>query len=208
MALSLDVVRSQLNASLSVTTGLSAADALCRTCVGLLDVDGVAVSAIFDGAPLQTVGSSSATSRRRDEYQFTFGEGPCLDAVASRRTVLVPDLDSAQEQRWPLYREALLTDGVRAVFAVPIRVTSVWVGALDLFRDRRGPLDGDALVAAMMAAEMASAPLLDLIAQTEADNDYEDASLGIVEHQNSPVTDMDRVKVYQGSGGPLWDVEG
>ena len=140
MTISFAAMRSELNAVVAGSPpGLSSADALCSTCVGLFGVDGAAVSVVLDGASTGTFGSSSSSSRRLDEYQFTFGEGPCLDAVASRAAVLVPDLDSPTEQRWPVFRSAVLDEGIRGVFAVPIMVTSMYVGALDLFRSRPGP---------------------------------------------------------------------
>ena len=203
MTASLDVMRSELNAAVSVgARGLAAADALCASCVGLFGVDGAAVSIVLDGASSGTFGSSDGDSRRLDEYQFTFGEGPCLDAVATRTEVLVADLDSPREQRWPAFRGALLDDGIRGVFALPIVVATGCIGALDLFRARPGPLEGDVLAGALLAAELASAPLLDQIveaqtlAEREAAADPDDAA----DDDGVESGEMDRVEVYQASG--------
>lgn len=203
MTSSLDAMRFQLSAAMSGSApGLSAADALCATCVVLLEVDGAAVSVVFDGASTGTFGSSSVDSRRLDEYQFTFGEGPCLDAVASKKAVLVPDLDAPQEQRWPMLRGALLEDGIRGVFAVPIMLTSVCVGALDLFRTRPGPLEGDALEGARLAAELACAPLLELIDQSGPDDDGDQDGTA-----DRYLGDMDRIEVYQATGMLIVELE-
>ena len=209
MAPSLEVMRTELSVAMAGgASALSAADALCATCVGLVDVDGAAVSIVTDSASSGTFGSSSETSRRLDEYQFTFGQGPCLDAVASRTPVMVPDLDSPQERRWPVLTEALLGDGIRGVFALPIMITSVCVGALDLFRARPGPLEGDSLAGAMLAAELASTPLLSLIAESRHADDLDELSWPDAEqHAEGPRTDGDepsraveRVEVYQATG--------
>ncbi|WP_299057377.1 GAF and ANTAR domain-containing protein [uncultured Nocardioides sp.] len=205
MTMSLDAIRSELNASLSsAAPGLSTADALCATCVGVLDVDGAAMSVILDGASSGTFGSSNETSRRLDEYQFTFGEGPCLDAVTQGSPVLVPDLEALSERRWPAFRDAVLSDGIRGVFAVPIVVTSECVGALDLYRVRPGPLDDLVLAGAHLAAELATAPLLDLLAEdVAAEAGRQDGA------EDDPLTrrdadggtsEMDRVEVYQATG--------
>ena len=106
----------------------------CAQHVLACSVDGAAVSTVYEGAAQWTFGSSSESSRRLDEYQFTFGEGPCIDAVTSRKAVLVPDLDAQHERRWPVFAEAMLGDGFRSVFALPIVVAATCVGALDLFR--------------------------------------------------------------------------
>ena len=201
MPTSLQAMRAELDAAMSASTpGISAADALCSTCVGLFGVDGAAVSLVFDGTSSGTFGSSSEASRRLDEYQFTYGEGPCLDAVSSRQAVLVPDLDARQEQRWPIFRGALLEDGIRGVFAVPILVTSVCVGALDLFRARPGPLEGDALSGAFLAAGLASAPLVDLMAGANDVHGLDGASEAGAGEREDPLADMDRVEVYQATG--------
>lgn len=201
MTISLDVMRSELNAAMvGRAPGAERADALCATCVGLFEVDGAAVSVVLDGRSSGTFGSSSESSRRMDEYQFTYGEGPCLDAVASATSVLVPDLDAPHEQRWPVFRGALLEDGVRGVFAVPIMVTSECVGALDLFRSRPGPLEGVALAGALLAAELATMPLLDLMTAAEDLDDPEDVSSGLAEQLAPFPAEADRVEVYQATG--------
>ena len=77
----------QLMAAVGEHRGLAAADQLCVACVMLFDVDAAAISAVFDGTNMGTVGVSSSSARRYDELQFTYGEGPCLDAVELRAPV-------------------------------------------------------------------------------------------------------------------------
>ncbi|WP_134768516.1 GAF and ANTAR domain-containing protein [Nocardioides sp. 1609] len=199
---SLEVVRAELNAAVaSAEPGLPAANELCLACEALFDVDGAAVSMVFDGSTRGTFGSSNEISRRVDEYQFTFGEGPCLDAAATGRAVLAPDLDSVREVRWPGFVGAALGDGIRSVFAVPINITSVSVGALDLFRTRPGPLADEQLAGALMAAELASLTLLDSLASDAGVGDVdsrlmaegEDAAWG-------RLAEIDRIEVYQATG--------
>jgi hypothetical protein len=198
---SLDIIRAELNAAMSNSErGIATADELCATCASLVGVDGAALSMVYKGVSTGTFGSSSEASRRLDEYQFTFGEGPCLDAVAFREPVLVPNLDSSHEQRWPLMRGALLEDGIRGVFALPIMITSVCVGALDLFRAAPGPLEGDALAGAMLTAELASAPLLDLIADAVGANDHNDTFVRSMGDGPDHLAELDRVEVYQATG--------
>jgi hypothetical protein len=67
-----------------------------------------------------------------------------------------PDLADPVTRRWVAFAPPVLQAGVRAVFGFPLRVGGVRLGALDLYRDRPGPLSGeqhaDALVLASMAA--------------------------------------------------------
>ena len=202
MSPSLEAIRSELNAAVAgAEPGFSAADELCAACVRMVGVDGAALSMIFDGESRGTFGSSSESSRRLDEYQFTFGEGPCLDTVATREPVLVADLDAPHERRWPAFAGAVLGDGVRGVFAVPIMLTSVAVGALDLFREGPGPISDDQLTGALLAAELASLPLLDLLTHdTLGVDDLEANLMSVGEDAWGRLADMDRIEVYQATG--------
>ena len=212
MTVSLEAMRSELNAAVgSAEPGLAAANELCAACVGLFGVDGAAVSTVYEGAAQWTFGSSSESSRRLDEYQFTFGEGPCLDAVASRHAVLVPDLAAQHERRWPVFAEAMLGDGFRGVFALPIVVAATCVGALDLFRAEPGPLRDSELAGAVLAAEFAARPLLDLLApgaidrddldhQAARDDRDRDRSRRSPREGRSDEMDLRRVEIYQATG--------
>ena len=174
---------------------LGAADRLCLACVELLEVDGASVSLTHDGSTRGTFGSSGDMSRRLDELQFTFGEGPCLDAVREGRPVLVPDLDDPAEGRWPAFAGALLRSGINAVFALPVTIASQQIGALDLFRRRSGELTGSALAGGMLAAELAALPLMDLMnSDLGGDVDGQDGD-GFEQ-----LASLSRVEVYQATG--------
>jgi len=193
--LSRDQVRAGLGAAMSGSiSALDAADGLCRACVGLLEVDGASISLTLDGTNRGTFGASGDLSRRLDALQFTFGEGPCLDAVRQGRPVLVPDLDDPAETRWPAFTEAVLQAGVSAVFALPVQLASQRVGALDLYRSRPGPLELPALTGGLLAAELAALPLLDVLAAHRE-------VIGRGERDSwTQLASLERVEVYQATG--------
>ncbi len=157
------MVINELMATVDGWRGVQAADRLCEACVILLDVDAAAISLVFDGANSGTLGSSGEPARRYDDLQFTFGEGPCLDAVTGRTPILVVDLADPDEARWPAYGPAMLDYEIRFVYAIPIVVAGEFVGALDLFRARPGQLPRQDLSGAVAAAELAGIPVLDLL---------------------------------------------
>lgn len=189
-------LRAGLEAALAGAAGAAfAADQLCHACVELLHVDGAAISVMHDGSTRGTFGSSGELSRRLDEYQFTFGEGPCLDAASQGRAVLVPDIAQQTEHRWPAFAAATLDAGVHAVFALPVSIAATPVGVLDLFRSAPGPLSEEGLAGGLLAAELAALPLLNLMT---ADVDWADAGEG--SYGWSQLASLERVEVYQATG--------
>lgn len=174
---------------------LAAANRLCVACVDLLHVDGASISFIYEGAPRGTFGASSEMSRRLDELQFTFGEGPCLEVVAGGQPVLVPDIGDPMEHRWPAFANAALSAGVQAVFALPATVASTHIGVLDLFRNEPGPLSDDDMAGGLAAAELATLPILDLMAAGASSGDVDD--LG---PDRSKIASLERVEIYQATG--------
>jgi GAF domain-containing protein len=188
-------LRSWFEASVAGSpVGLPAADRLCNACVELLGVDGASISVAYSGSDRGTFGSSSELSRRLDEFQFTFGEGPCLDSVRDAQPVLVPDFEDPGEQRWPAYAEAVLDAGVRAVYSLPVVMGDACVGALDLYRSTPGPLAENDLVGALLAAGLAARPLRSFLSAglslAAAEDDGSGVGLG----------SLQRVEVYQATG--------
>src|SRR6476646_8210649 len=86
-----------------------------EACVVLFGVDAAAISLVFDGTNVGTLGASGVSARVYDELQFTLGEGPCLDSVAHRAPVVVVDLADPDVVRWPAYGPAMLASDSRRV---------------------------------------------------------------------------------------------
>lgn len=134
---------------------------LCRAAARDLPATGVGVSVLSRESYPTTVAASNEASALVEELQFTMGEGPCIDAYASRMPVLVPDLSVTAVTTWPGYAPAAHDHGVRAVFAFPLQVGAARLGALDVYRDQTGSLSREALSSAMTFAEVAIQGLLD-----------------------------------------------
>jgi hypothetical protein len=173
----------------------SMADRLCLACVQLLEVDGAAISVMLDGSSQGTLGSSGELSRRLDELQFTFGEGPCTDAVRHGVPVIAENLAGSSEQRWPAYAPAVVGIGVRGVYALPIILANSVVGALDLYRHQPGPLQGDPWLGSLMAAELAVVPVMTLM--TDGADQLTVADSAAAWDQ---LASLARVEVYQATG--------
>jgi hypothetical protein len=187
-------VKRAIAAVLEGDRGAAAADRLCVACVPLVGVDAAAMSLFHGGESRGTFGASSSDARVLDNLQFTAGEGPCLEAVATMTPVLIDDLHAMQETRWPAFRDAADRAGIRAVFAIPVCVGQISLGALDLFRFRPGPLASGELASALIVADAAGQVLLDFVdGATDADR------AGPVE-QWEQVASLARIEIYQATG--------
>lgn len=135
---------------------------LCTALTRALPSMGVGLSLLTDDSSAgATIAVSDATSRVLEELQFTLGEGPCIDAYASRRPVLEPDLHTHGIHRWPGYAPAARQHGVRAVFAFPLQVGAARAGAMDVYRAEEGSLTPKALTQAFTFADIAMGLLVD-----------------------------------------------
>lgn len=186
-------IRAALGAA-AAGSGVDALERLCRACVDVLTVDGASLSLMHDGMSLATVGASGDLSRRLDELQFTFGEGPCYDSVRSCGPVLVPDLQDPAEQRWPAFTSAVLDSGVRAVYALPVSDDAAPIGVLDLFRTTPGALSQEDLFGGLLAAKLAAQPLLELLADNPSRHS------GSHDDPACETAPLERVEIYQATG--------
>ena len=133
----------------------------CAAAARTLSASGAGVTMMADHGVRGVCAASDPSSERLEELQFTLGEGPCLDAYASRRPVLVPELTENEMSRWPVYAPTVHDHGVRAVFAFPLQVGAARLGVMDVFRDRAGALSPDELRHALLLAEITVNALLD-----------------------------------------------
>ncbi|GAB2981012.1 GAF and ANTAR domain-containing protein [Frigoribacterium salinisoli] len=116
---------------LALATGADAD--LCGPFVRVLGVSGAAVSTLGDPFNSETVCASGSRAARLDEIQIDLGEGPCWQALRTRRPVLEPDLERSATTAWPAAMSALRETSTGSVFAFPLVVAGIDVGAVDLY---------------------------------------------------------------------------
>jgi GAF domain/ANTAR domain len=134
---------------------------LCGAAVRALPASGAGLSVMTDGGVRGVAAASDDASERVDELQFALGEGPCMDAFATRRPVLEADIGGGGVARWPLYAAAAHNEGVRAAFAFPLQIGAARLGVLDVYRRTPGSLSTDELAQALTFADVATTMLLD-----------------------------------------------
>lgn len=138
------------------------AGTICRACVDGLGIDGASISLLTGSPSRETLHATDATAARVEELQFTLGEGACIEAAATGRPVLVPDLQVAtQQSRWPMFAATVTEQtAVRALFALPLQLGTIHLGVLDLYRTAPGPMTDAELREALSAAATAAIMLL------------------------------------------------
>ena len=145
----------------------------------MLPVSGMAVSTLGTVFASETLVASDSVAGRLDELQFDLGEGPCWDAIKRGRPVLEADLPGRGRQAWPALSDAIADDGVQGVFAFPLLLGSIGVGAIDLYTmTERTLADGDIGRMTLLAASITRLVLGRAISQaglpmeSERDNPY------------------------------------
>lgn len=108
---------------------------------------------------LHVFASSSEQTRLLELMQVEANVGPCLEAYRTGRPVLVGDLDVAAA-RWPAFVERAAEYGFRAVTALPLRLRTERVGALNLFRNEVGPMEPADVAVAQALADVATIGIL------------------------------------------------
>ena len=151
---------------------------LCRGCVKITGVDGAGVMLMSGDIPRGSLCSTNEVSHLIEELQYTLGEGPCVDAYQQDRVVTEPDLAEPVTRRWPAFTPSALEAGVRAVFGFPLRLGTVRLGALNLYRDWPGPLTGDQHADALVVADVAARWVLEAQAGAHPDTVAQELEAG------------------------------
>lgn len=170
--------------------GRGLADRLVRVGRDSMDVTGVGLSLMTGAGPSAILAATEGAARVIEELQFSLGEGPCVESVNTGRPVFHGDLASTAGQLWPGFTPGALDAGVAAVFAFPLQVGAIALGALDLSRDAAGPLKEVDVREAMALAGAATALLLHLQLFSAPGDVHVDLADSLV----------DRAVVHQASG--------
>ncbi|MGX1811902.1 GAF domain-containing protein [Nocardia sp. NPDC055321] len=110
-------------------------------------------------AGLQPWCASDEFASRVEAAQATAGEGPAVSAASAGVPVLVSDFAGCGH--WPGFAEALTgfpTAG--SMFAVPLRLGHIRLGAMDLYRDAPGRPEPLLMAAALHIADLVTASLV------------------------------------------------
>jgi transcriptional regulator with GAF, ATPase, and Fis domain len=131
---------------------------LTERCVQLLGVTAAGLLLTDGAGNLQVVAASSERIRLLELFQLQTDQGPCLDCFRGGAAVSVDYLPTAG--KWPRFSAAAAEVGFAAVHALPMRLRTDVIGALNLFETEPGPLDREKLQIGQALADIATVGLM------------------------------------------------
>lgn len=163
------------SAKRAISTGMDASK-LCLPFLSVVPATGASVSILAGSRGQSTLCASDSTAAHLDEIQFDLGEGPCWEAMSTHRPVLAPHLRSVSYPAWPMFTQAFRTDerygSVEAMYAFPLVVGSLEIGAVDLYSSTAVELTGTQVKNAMELAGLAAWQVLRrILAESSSDTD-------------------------------------
>lgn len=163
---------------------------LLDTCNLVLDIDaGGVLLADPETGVLELVASTDDSARIVEAMQLSAVTGPCIDAYRDSRIVSVPEI-SALPDRSAHFRATALGEGFRSVYAIPMRLRSTTIGAVNFFRAQPGELN---------EADRRAATALTTVATVGILNERSSRAAEVVQHQLQDALDS-RVVIEQAKG--------
>lgn len=135
---------------------------LCAIGAEITAATGAGIMLMVDNHPQGSLCTTDEVSALIEELQYTLGEGPCVDAHRRGGPVDEPDLANPAVVRWAAFSRSAVDAGARAVFGFPVAVGGVGLGALNLYRDRPGPLTDDQHADAVVLAGVVGEAIIGL----------------------------------------------
>ncbi len=134
-------------------------DDLVASCIDLLDATAAGLMLADQRGQLRVMAASSEETRVMELFELQNQQGPCLDCYRSGEAV-VALFGVEQAARWPAFAPLLRERGLGAVYAIPLRLRTETIGALNLFRLPDQPLSAEGLQIGQALADVATIAVL------------------------------------------------
>jgi transcriptional regulator with GAF, ATPase, and Fis domain len=128
-------------------------------CAQVLGVSAAGVLLTDQRGALQVVAASTEQTRLLELLQLQTDQGPCPECFHTGQPIAVADLAAATD-RWPRFAAEARQRGFASVHALPMRLRTDVIGALNLFDTRPGALDQDTIRLGQALADVATIGLL------------------------------------------------
>jgi transcriptional regulator with GAF, ATPase, and Fis domain len=128
-------------------------------CARVLGVSAAGVLLTDQRGTLQVVAASTEQTRLLELLQLQTDQGPCPECFHTGQPIAVADLTTATS-RWPRFAAQAREIGFASVHALPMRLRTDVIGALNLFGTEPGTLDTDTIRLGQALADVATIGLL------------------------------------------------
>ncbi len=126
--------------------------------VAILGAEAAGVMLADARGGLRLIASSDERMRLLELFELQGAQGPCLDALSTGRAVQASAADS--RIRWPVFAPHASDAGFQMMCAVPLRVRTDVIGAMNLFRGTDEPFTHAEMDIAQALGEMAAIGLI------------------------------------------------
>lgn len=136
---------------------------------GIPGAEHASMTVIGRNRPPRTTGGSDELPYQWDQLQYKYGEGPCLDVIATNGVALAWDLRT--ENRWPRFARAIADETpVRSMLSFRLFLTDENRASLNLYATRPGAFTDESTATGSMFAAYASMALLAAARQDKANH--------------------------------------
>jgi GAF domain-containing protein len=127
--------------------------------VELVDAQAAGIMLSDQRGGMEVMAASSHATRLVELFEIQNEEGPCLDAFRSGRAVTRDD-QAEMLASWPTFTPRLAEAGFSSAQAVPMRLRTQVIGALNLFRTAPGALTEAEMKLVQALADVATVGIL------------------------------------------------
>ncbi len=142
--------------------------ALADHTVAISEADSVGLLLCDESGRLSSMAATSDRAALLEQLQLQHAEGPCVDCLRTRHSVIASDLGRVT-WRWPTFAPLAVKEGFRSVYAFPLRLRDDVVGALNIFGETDLLLDEAEIGVIQALADVATIALLQKRALSAAD---------------------------------------
>ncbi|MGO4258389.1 GAF and ANTAR domain-containing protein [Marmoricola sp. RAF53] len=96
---------------------------------------------VHGGTQVETIAATDPLVERLDEIQMEHGEGPDLDTLEDRLSIIVDD--TATETRWPGWAARVASAGIRSLLSTRLYTAGTVIGTLNLYSVKPRQFDVD-----------------------------------------------------------------
>lgn len=122
-----------------------------------VDCEYAGVIFVHGRSRVETAAATDPLIETLDKVQMECGEGPDIDVLADRYSVIVSD--TYTERRWPTWAERVASHGIRSLLSVRMYTSASTIGTLNLYDARPDRFDVDDQAVAHLLSRHAAVAL-------------------------------------------------